>query len=110
MSFGVSDIAFVEPAFEQQRAAGIGCALIGLGQFALQPLELRFRQHRAVRPGIDQRAGGPRRVVEQRLVPHGARVMRIDCDGRGFDRREAVVIVERMKKVRCRIGGTREAG
>ena len=88
----------VEPAFEQQRPAGIARALIVVLEFALQPLELRVGQHRALRPRIDQRAGGPRRVVEQRLVPARRGVVRVDRDGGGFQRRQPVVIVERMEQ------------
>ena len=48
--------------------------------------------------GIDQRAGGPRRVVEQRLVPGAGRVVGVDRDRRGFERRQPVMIVERMEE------------
>ena len=53
---------------------------------------------RAVGPRIDQRAGGPRGIVEQRLVPEACGVMRVERQLRGGERREAVIIVERVKQ------------
>ena len=53
---------------------------------------------RAVGPRIDQRAGGPRGVVEQSFVPEACGVMRVERQLRGSERREAVIIVERVKQ------------
>ena len=60
-------------------------------------LELLLGQMAAIGAGIDQRAGGPRRVVKQRLVPEAGRVMRIERHLRRGDRRKAVIVVERVK-------------
>ena len=59
---------------------------------------MRVGEHRAVRPGIDERAGGPRRIVEQRLVPGRGGVVRVDGDGGGFERAQPVMIVQRIEQ------------
>ena len=65
----------VEAAFEEQRAAGPrlrrgkpGRRLEALLQLGFEAVELVGRQV-AVAGGVDEGAGRPRRVVEQRLVP-----------------------------------------
>ncbi len=72
----------VEAAFEQEWPAGVAGALEPLLQFALQALVLFGRQV-AVTRGVDERARGPGRVVEQRLVPARRRC----CGGRSRWRR-----------------------
>jgi hypothetical protein len=69
-----------------------------IGEFALQPVELCVGEHRAVRPGIDQRTGRPRRIVEQRLVPFGGGIVGVDRAGRRLERAEAVIVVERIEQ------------
>ena len=59
----------VEPAFEQQRTPGVERAGEILLQLLLEPRELLVGKMRALGPGVDQRAGGSRRIIEQRLVP-----------------------------------------
>ena len=99
MSLGDSDIAFQSspPSSSSGRPAFIG-ALVIVGEFALEALELAVGQNRALRPGIDQRAGRPRRIVEQRLVPRRGGIVRVHRDGRRLQRGQAVMIVERMKQ------------
>ena len=87
----------VEPAFEQQRPAGVARALEALLELGLQTVELLGRQL-AVRRGIDERAGRPRGVVEQRLVPARRGVVGVDGGGRGLDRAHAVVVVDGMEE------------
>ena len=58
----------VEAAFQEQWAAGVGGALEALLQLGFEAVELLRRQI-AVAGGVDQRAGGPRGVVEEGLVP-----------------------------------------
>jgi hypothetical protein len=53
---------------------------------------------RAFRPRINERAGRPRRIVEQRLVPEARGGMRIERHLRGRQRRETVIIVERVEE------------
>jgi hypothetical protein len=48
--------------------------------------------------GIDQRAGGAGRIVEQRFVPRARRVVQIDADRRGLERAHAVMVVERVEQ------------
>jgi hypothetical protein len=83
----------VEPAFEQQRTPGVERAGEIFFELLFQPRELFVGEMRAVGPRIDQRAGGPRGVVEQRLVPEACSVMRVERQLRGGERREAVIIV-----------------
>ena len=52
---------------------------------------------RAIRPRVNQRAGRPGGIVEQRLVPKARGVMRIERHLRGAERREAVMVVERIE-------------
>ena len=87
----------VEPAFQQQRAAGAGGALEALLQLGLEAVVLLDGEV-AVAGGVDQRAGGTRGVVEQRLVPARGGVVDVDGDGGGLDGREAVVVVERVEQ------------
>ena len=49
---------------------------------------------------IDQRPRGPRRVVEQRLVPGAGRVVDVDGGGGRLDGAHAVVIVGRVEQAR----------
>ena len=57
----------VEPAFEQERPAGVGRTLEASLQLRLEALDLLARQV-AVARRVDDVAGGTRRVVEQRLL------------------------------------------
>ncbi len=76
----------VEAAFQHHRAAGIAGALIGVFELALDARELIVGQaRRAVGAAIDQRAGGSRRIVEQRLDPGGAGVVDVDRIGGGAE-------------------------
>ncbi len=65
-------------------------------KLALQTLEL-FTRHLTVRCGIDERAGRPRRIVKQRLVPARRGVVNVDRHRRRLDRAHAVVIIGGMK-------------
>ena len=67
----------VEAAFEQQRPAGAGGALEALLQLGLEAVVL-FGREVAVAGGVDEGAGGPRGVVEQRLVPARGGVVDVD--------------------------------
>jgi hypothetical protein len=58
--------------------------------------------------GKHQRAGGPRGVVEQRLVPARRRIVGVDRDRGGLDRREAIMVVERMKEGQMQTVGRNE--
>jgi hypothetical protein len=60
-------------------------------EFRLEAVELLRRQV-AVAGGVDEGAGGPGRVVEQRLVPAGRRVVDVDGGRGGLDGGEAVVV------------------
>src|SRR3954462_7364724 len=71
-----------ETAFEQQRAAGVGRALVVRRQFGLEKVELIVGERRPAGAGKNQRAGGPSRVVEQRLVPRAGRVVDVERDRR----------------------------
>src|SRR6187399_991922 len=55
-------------------------------------------EHGAIGAGIDQCAGWTCCVVEQRLVPAGRGVMRIDRDGSRLYRAHPVVIVDRVEE------------
>jgi hypothetical protein len=87
----------VEPAFQQHRPAGVRRADIGLVELALEAAELLVGQQIVV-AGKHQRAGGPRGVVEQRLVPARRGIMGVDRDRGGLDRRQAIMVVERMEE------------
>ena len=67
----------VEPAFEQQRPAGVGRAGENLFEFFLQPRKLLVGEMRAFRPRINEGARRPRGIVEQRLVPETRGVARL---------------------------------
>ena len=88
----------VEPAFEQQRPARARRARIAVLQLRLQPVELLVGKVAALLRRIDQRARRPRRIVEQRLVPAPRRVVDVERHQRGLQRRETVVVVERMEQ------------
>jgi hypothetical protein len=88
----------VEAAFEQQRTAGVGGALETLLELGLEAVELLGAQVAFAR-GVDEGAGGTRRVVEQRLVPPGRRVVDVDRRGGGLDGGEAVVVVDRVEEL-----------
>jgi len=83
MSFGDSDSAFQSspPSSSSGRPALVAPEKFSSSssfsrlQLFLQPRELLVGQMRAFRPRIDQRAGRPRRIVEQRLVPETRGVM-----------------------------------
>jgi hypothetical protein len=98
----------IEPAFEEKRPPGVARPLVLVLQFALEPLELALGQHRALRARIHQRAAWARRVVEQRLVPRRSGVVGVDGNRRRLDRREAIMIVERMKE--CQMQDRRHGG
>jgi hypothetical protein len=68
-----------------------------LGQLGLEQRVL-LRRH-VPAPGVGQRPRGPRRIVEQRLVPGPARVVHIHCERRRLQRREPVVVVRRVKQL-----------
>jgi hypothetical protein len=85
----------IEAAFEQQRAARIAGALVVRFEFPFQPVELRIGERR---PADDERAGGPRRVVEECLVPGARRVVDIERRGGGFHGGQAVMVVRRMEQ------------
>ena len=89
----------VEAAFEEQRTAGVISSLEPGFEFLLQARVL-FGCEVAVTGGVDKRAGGTRRIVEQRFVPAGGRVVDVDGGRGGFDGRKAVVVVERVEQFR----------
>ena len=62
----------------------MGGALEALLQLGFQAVELVGGEV-AVAGGIDERAGGPGRVVEQRLVPLRCGVVDVDGGGGGLD-------------------------
>jgi hypothetical protein len=81
----------VEAAFEEEWAAGVGGALEALLQLGLEAVELVGGEV-AVAGGVDEGAGGPRRVVEEGLVPAAGGVVDVDGGGGGLDGGEAVVV------------------
>ncbi len=100
----------VEPAFEQQRAARVVGAREILFELLLEPRELFVGQMGVVGSGVDQRAGGPGGIVEQRLVPEARGVVRVESDLGGGERREAVTVIEWVRKAGsavclARVGG-----
>ncbi|MNI43771.1 hypothetical protein D3C73_981120 [compost metagenome] len=72
---------------------------MGLAQFRLQRLELIRRQPLAVLGPVNQRPAGPRRIVQQRLVPGARSIVHVDGEGRRLQRRKPVMIVRRMKQL-----------
>jgi hypothetical protein len=88
----------VEPAFEQQRPPGPHRAGIPLFHLRLQPVELLVGKAAALFRRIDQRARRTRRIVEQRLVPAPGGIVRVERDQRRLERREPVMIVDRVKQ------------
>ena len=76
----------------------MGGALEALLQLGLEAVVLLGGEV-AVARGVDQRAGGPRGVVEQRLVPARGGVVDVDGGGGGLDGAQAVVVVGGMEQL-----------
>jgi hypothetical protein len=81
----------VEPAFQQQRPPGVARALIAVLQLRLQPRVLLARQV-AGAARINERARGPCRIVEQRLLPGARRVVDVDGVRRRLDRAQLFIL------------------
>ena len=88
----------VEPAFQAAAAARRSCApwkpssSSDFSRANCSPVRLPLLRR------VDERARGPRRVVEQRLVPGAGRVVDVDRLGRRLDRAHAVVVVDGMEQ------------
>ena len=87
----------VETALKQQRPAGIRCPLKAALELRLEAVIL-FARERAVLALKNQRAGGPRGIVEQRLVPGAGGIVNVDADGRRLQRAHAVMVVVRVEQ------------
>ena len=99
MSFGESDSAFQSspPSSSSGRPALVAPEKFSSSS-SFSRVELLVGEMRAFRPRIDERAGGPRGIVEQRLVPEARGIVRVERHLRGGERRKAVVIVERIEE------------
>jgi hypothetical protein len=75
----------VEPAFKKQRTPGILSPRMGAGEFRTQTIELLVAQSLGAR-GKDQRAGRPRGIVDQCLVPCPAGIVQVDGGRRRLHR------------------------
>jgi len=95
-----------EPAFQQKRASRIRGAGVHVLQLILETLELLFAQPvGAACASEHQRAGWPRSIVDQRVVPGAAGIVDVDGKGRGLHRRKPVPIVGGVKQFQMQDGG-----
>ena len=91
-------LAPIEAAFQHQGASRVAVALIHLPQFLAQSPDLIVRQRgRPIFWRIDQRAGGPRALIKQSLIPRARRVVLVDGHQRRLHRREAVPVIQWME-------------